>query len=294
MKLEPLHTLSHNNGVYWASFSSDGKRLATASLDNAVKLWNPLTGEHVGTLKGHGDGVAFVEFLKDGRLVTASLDKTVRIWSADGELKTTFAGHQEYLSCAAVARDGSLIVSGGFDKTVRLWDPQSGGALAALAGHTDTVQAVAVSNDGKTVASAGEDLSIRLWDVASKSLKKTLPGHSATVEALTYSPKDGRLTSAGADGLIRFWNDDGSLGASVDGRSAKVKSLGYSADGRWLASGGGDGGVRVWDAATLELAASLDKAHRNTVYGVAFAPDATLLASASFDRTIVVARVSGA
>ena len=121
IKLKPLRTLTHNNAVYGAAFSADGKKLATASLDNTVKIWNAADGRHVGTLKGHGDGVAFVDFLKDGRMATASLDKTLKLWSAEGELKTTFAGHQDYLSCAALSRSGTLLASGAFDKTVRLW-----------------------------------------------------------------------------------------------------------------------------------------------------------------------------
>src|SRR3989475_17872 len=94
-KLKLVRTLTHNNAVYWAAFSVDGKKFATASLDNTVKIWNAADGKQVGTLKGHGDGVAFVDYLKDGRMATASLDKTLKLWSAEGELKTTFAGHQD-------------------------------------------------------------------------------------------------------------------------------------------------------------------------------------------------------
>src|SRR5262245_65478401 len=115
--LEPDRALTHNNAVYWAAFSNDGRQLATASLDNTVKLWNVADGQHVGTLKGHGDGVAFVGYLKDGRIVTASVDKSLKIWSAEGALKSTLTGHQaDYLTSAAVARSGTLLASGGFDK----------------------------------------------------------------------------------------------------------------------------------------------------------------------------------
>ena len=82
--IKRLHSLTHGNAAYGAAFSPDGKRLATASLDNTVKLWSVIDGQHVGTLKGHGDGVAFVGYLTDGRIVTASLDKSLKIWPADG------------------------------------------------------------------------------------------------------------------------------------------------------------------------------------------------------------------
>src|SRR6185295_10033897 len=98
LTLHAERSLTHNNAVYWAAFSNDGRQLASASLDNTVKLWNVADGGLVGTLKGHGDGVAFVGYLKDNRIVTASLDKSLKVWSADGVLEATLAGHQDYLT----------------------------------------------------------------------------------------------------------------------------------------------------------------------------------------------------
>src|SRR6516162_2175246 len=155
-RLVLLRSLSHNNAVYWAAFSKDGKILATASLDNTVKRWNVADGKHVGTLKGHGDGVAFVGFLPDGTMATASLDRSLKLWSADGKATQTFTGHQDYLSCAALSNSGMLLVSGGFDKTVRLWSTKSG-AVATFTGHTGNVQSVAISANEKIVASGSDD-----------------------------------------------------------------------------------------------------------------------------------------
>src|SRR5262249_44342269 len=155
---------THNNAVYWASFSRDGKRLATASLDNTIKLWNTFDGMLVGTVRGHGDGVAFVDFLKDGRIVTASLDRTLKVWSAEGKPGATFSGHQDYLTCAAISRSGSLLVSGSMDKTVRLWDAQTDAEIVVLTGHEASVLCVAVAPGDGLIASGADDNSIRLWD----------------------------------------------------------------------------------------------------------------------------------
>src|SRR5262245_12117649 len=107
MMLVRERSLRHNNAVYWAAFSSDGKRLATASLDNTVKVWNVAEGKHLATLRGHGDGVAFVGYLPDGTIATASLDRTLKVWPAEGgDALRTLSGHQDYLTCAAVSSAG--------------------------------------------------------------------------------------------------------------------------------------------------------------------------------------------
>src|SRR5215831_1032967 len=121
VRLVHQRSLSHNNAVYWTAFSGDGKKLATASLDNTVKLWKVTDGRHLATLKGHKDGVAFVGFLADGAIVTASLDGTLKTWTADGGGPTqSLSGHSGYLPCAAISLTGALLASGGYDKTVRL------------------------------------------------------------------------------------------------------------------------------------------------------------------------------
>ena len=98
MPLVSQYHCTHNNAVYGVAFSPDGTRLASASLDNQIKLWDATTGALLLTLKGHGDGVASVGWLDDGRLISASLDKTLRVWTAEGTLKQVLPGHAEYLT----------------------------------------------------------------------------------------------------------------------------------------------------------------------------------------------------
>src|SRR5262249_34029576 len=114
MRLLKRFTLTHGNAIYGVGFSPKVDQIATASLDNTVRLWGMSDGRHVGTLKGHGDGVAFVGYLPDGCIVTASLDRTLRIWpAAGGDPTATFMGNQDYLACGTVSRSGTLLASGG-------------------------------------------------------------------------------------------------------------------------------------------------------------------------------------
>lgn len=292
VQLEPARTLTHPNAVYGVSFSRDGKRLASACLDNTARLWNVADGANAETLRGHNDGVAFVDFLKDGRVVTASLDGTLKVWSADGKLQGTLSGHQGYLTCAAISHSGTLLASGGMDKSVRLWDAQTDTAVAVFTGHEDAVQSVALAPDDRLAASAGDDNSIRIWEVEGKKLERAFPAHSAAVEAVVFAPKGDLIASAGGDGRIKFWTRQGAPVADISGRSPRVKSLAFSPDGALLASGAADGTVRLWRMSDPEHTA-VAIGHRNTVYAVAFNPSGTMLASAGFDRDVRLWNIRG-
>jgi WD40 repeat protein len=226
-----------------------------------------------------------VGYLKDNRIVTASLDKGLKIWSADGVLEETLAGHQDYLTCAAVARTGTIVASGAFDKTVRLWDANSGGSIAVLTGHEAAVQAVALSPDGSFVVSAGSDRSLRMWDVESRKLRVVMTGHNATVEAVVISSRGDLIASGDGEGRLRLWKTDGTPAGSFDSRSPRIRSLTFSPEGEGLAAGGADGVVRYWNVVDRNELGNVT-AHQNTVYGLAIRQDRKLLASAGFDRRI--------
>ena len=270
----------HDGEVKALTVLADG-RLASASFDRTVRLWNTDTGEELARLEGHGDIVWTLAALPDGRLASGSGDKTVRLWDAiTGKEQARLEGHGDRVYALIVLSDGSL-ASGSFDATIRIWDTKTCKEQARLDGGGGPVWELAALPDNRLAA--GYSNSIGIWDVNTRSLLTSLKGHDGSVDALAALP-DGRLASGSFDKTIRLWEIKPADGLVMPhGHDDLVKGLAVLRDGR-LASGSYDRSLRLWDP---ETGAELSRIDHDGVEVTALVtlPDGRL-ASGSFDKTI--------
>ncbi len=261
------HTLKgHAGGVSSVAFSPDGKQLASGSLagdrlagatfDGTIRLWDVATGTQKHILEGHRLGFYSVAFSPDGKtLASDGDDGTIRLWDvATGHIQTLI-GHTRGVSSVAFSPDGKTLASGSlagsslagaiFHGTICLWDVATNTQKHILE-VWGSVSSIAFSPDGKTLASGDFGRTIRLWDVATGTQKHTLEGHTRTASSVTFSPDGKTLASGGDDGTIRLWDVATSTQKHTLTHLFQVSSVAFSPDGKTLASND-HRTIRLWD-----------------------------------------------
>jgi len=181
--------------------------LASGSGDKTIRLWNGQTGQLLQTLEGHIGGAYTVSWSLDRQVIASGdSDGTIRLWDGQtGHLLQTLQGHKNHIFSVAWSPDGRVLASGSDDNTICLWDGQTGQLLYTLDGHTDVVLSVAWSPDGRLLASGSDDNTICLWDGQTGQLLQTLEGHTEFVNCISFSSDSSLLASKSADDTVRIW-----------------------------------------------------------------------------------------
>jgi uncharacterized protein (TIGR03067 family) len=182
-------------------------------------------------------------------------------------------GYLEQVWSVAVSADGRRAIAGSSDKTVRLWDLDTGQELKRFTGHTERVEAVALSPDGRRALSGGADRTMRLWDVGSGQELHRFDVEGSVVFSVAFSPDGRRALSGDESHALRLWDlETGKEVRHFEGHTWWVYRVAFSPDGKRALSGSPDGTVRLWDVDTgAELRRFRDS--KGHVWSVAFSPD---------------------
>ncbi len=207
----------HTDVVYDAAFSPDGTKIATASFDKTVRVWDAADGKAIETLKGHSDFVYAVAFTPDGKhLISSSKDRSIKVYSTETwQSERTLSGHSEDVLTVAVSPDSYSVVSAGKEPQLRWWIIENGQNNRTVSGHSGTVSELVFSRDGKQIVSVGSDKTVRVWNGADGSLVRSITGAAEWLYCVSLSP-DGKFVAAGGwDGLVHVWETESGRALAV-------------------------------------------------------------------------------
>ncbi|MGW6691798.1 NB-ARC domain-containing protein [Streptomyces sp. NPDC054961] len=183
--------------------ASDGSRLATVA-GQAVRLWNPLSGELLADFETESEAHAVLLFPDGSCLVTGEANGDVGIWDLFSQTRTVrLHGGRGAVLALSLTSDGRWLFGAGHDGTVRLWDARTGAYRGLPTGSSRPVRSVAVSPDGRWIASVGDDATVRIWDRAGGHLVAAQRTEGA-LRTCSWHPDGAELAVGGDRGMYVY------------------------------------------------------------------------------------------
>ena len=311
---------AHADWVQCLALHGKNGLLASGSRDGTVKLWDPANGKPLLTLPKLGGPVTSLTFShhKDKTFLAASTrdgknEGAIQIWQLDGDAKKgytavdkhTLKGHTKGVTCLAyypAPEKADILVSGGADHTVRVWDTAMGKETQEYKGHKDEVRSIAFGPEGRSFVSGGTDGQVCLYMLDRKEITTFPDLHLAGIESLALMPlpvvaegfrklEPGLLTGS-SDHTMRFWvletDERGKLAPQLlrhfRSHSQGITSVLFNDKGFGLsASASWDGTIKLFD---LDHERFTLQGHTGPVRAIVMAADQSFLASTGNDGTI--------
>ena len=265
---------------------------------------------------------------KDTIAVSLGLGDIITLNAVTGSKIAVLSGHTHTVDCLAFLPDGTSLISGSFDQTIKLWDMQTGGVVRSFQGHTGPVYSISISPNCTTIVSGSHDKTIHLWDIQTGKCLCVIQ-QVDIVFYIRFFPLDPQHFISISDGKVWEWNIDGHKTApeyngsyaafSIDGtksvscngavvqvRSSNSRAIitelhmdktnatccCFSPDGRLVAIAAGFTAY-IWDiTSSPPCLIETFIGHTNSIISLAFS-SSTSLVSASWDQSVKFWKIGG-
>jgi len=170
------------------------------------------------------------------------------LWPPGQGCVRILTGHSFWVLGVAIAPDGKTAISASSDKTLKIWDTETGRQLQTLTGHTKPVLGVAIAPDGKQAISASWDTTLKIWDTETGRELRTLTGHTREVLAVAIATDGRTAISASRDRTLKIWDtNSGRELRTLTGHSGGVNAVAIAPSGLIAVSGSSDRTLKIWD-----------------------------------------------
>ncbi|KAK3823221.1 MAG: WD40-repeat-containing domain protein [Benniella sp.] len=278
-----LPFLAEEKEVWSCTYSPDGESFAVGLTNGDISIYTTSDWKKARTLKGHTCLVWRIVYSPDGRQI-ASVSYDRTVRVWDSETGLLQHLFIGLIDCVAYSPQGDRIASACEDGTVGIWDAITGDRCQTLRGHLAKVLCVIYSPNGNQIASSSDN-TIMLWDLNTENYIHTLSDHIGKVWDIKYSPQGDHVASAGNDMTVRIWDVETGVCRHVLSGHGGVHSIAYSPKGDRLASGSMDATIRLWDVETGLCRQTLS-GHSNSVLSVVYSPNGDQIASGGGDHTV--------
>jgi len=291
---------NYTNEIASIAISLDGTMALSGSTDGSARIWAVDTGTEIYSTKIDTPttdlavvldigSVTSVAFAQSGRMALyGGGDGTIYLWNiSTNQVLHRFKGHEGVIQSLAFSKDGDRAVSAGRnlqfrfgpltrtlrrDKTIRVWDVQTGEELRKFEGHEASIESVVFSPSGKQVLSGSRDETMCLWDIDSGLKVRCFEGQVGAVRAVAFNSNGSIAISGSSLGYITLWDvATGQIIRSFRASASNIRGVAFSPDDKFIMSGS-TGGIQLWDAATAQRLRSFTVSP-DIVNSVAFSSD---------------------
>jgi len=277
--------------------SSDEKWLVSGHSDNRIRLWELKSGKCIKTLSGHSDDVNAVYFSPDAKqIVSGSSDNQIILWNVKtgkpilylhdpklNDINQNWA-HSNKVNSVVFSNEGSNIVSGSDDKSIKFWCAKTAELKRTIEIHQAAVNSVHISPDGKYIISGGEDNTVRL---GKDSQIKTVVQHSNFVNSVSFCPLNNYILSGSSDGTIKLFNLKTEENTTINTFSEHIVSVDYHPEKKYILSSSKNNHIiKLWHATSGELINSFSVKSKYDSPVCCFSPDGQFILSSYKDFTL--------
>lgn len=233
---------AHEQPIVAIACAPTGDAIATGCRGGVIKVWSAATRDLLWESRRHTGVVDDLCYTPDGSLVSVSHDTTVRVWDSATGSELRCMRHTAEVYSVAVSVDGALLLTGGDDQCLRIWDLRTDQPRQPLPGVGNQFAAIAISRDGRLVA-AGPRLHIYEGiEPAAASARLRDRAYHGWLTAVTFAPDGKRFATGGSDGVVRSWEVvDGRERIIFDRHADGVSDVQFLSDGCHLAASDGRG-----------------------------------------------------